>query len=60
MSPKVVPIDSKKLKGENLPAEGVVLIHRTTNALLDAIDKEYPGSKDKILAKGTIGRRTKR
>lgn len=58
VSAKVVPIDAKKQKGEKTPSEGegVVLIHRTTNALLEAIDQEFPGSKQEILAKRVIGR----
>jgi len=58
VSEKVVPLDSKKPKGEKTPSEGegVVLIHRTTNALLEAIDQEFPGSKQEILAKRVIGR----
>ena len=54
VSEKIIPIDSKKPKGEN-PPEGVVLIHRTTNAILDAIEKRKPGSKERILAKRALG-----
>lgn len=57
MSLKVFPIDSKKPKEKPTPAEGVITVHRVTNALLDACEERYPGSKDRILSRGAIGRK---